>query len=236
MRVSPAKLGVYPIELPTRVLSIYQGKWALLPDSSLNMVGKTGWLCLVLIVMCLTWEGDLKIYSSIPVSSILYEESKNSSYKDSVRISTERSDVQSWELIAAFFHSAPTWMKYLLIVRNKIVKYFGLKVGDVDENDVSPPFEAGQKFGVFKLFSVNSTEAVIGEDDVHLNFRISFIIDKENENELVMSTIVKINNRFGKVYMFFVKPFHRVLVLTMIKRMNKLINEKSLPYYSKMET
>jgi hypothetical protein len=154
---------------------------------------------------------------------------------DSIRITTERSDVQSWELIAAFFHSAPTWMKYLLNLRNKIVKRFGLKVGLVDENDVSPPFEVGQQFGVFRLFSVNPTEAVIGEDDIHLNFRISFIVDNKNGNELVMSTVVNTHNVFGKIYMLLVKPFHRILVLVMIKEMNKLISEKSLPYYTQMK-
>jgi len=170
------------------------------------------------------------------MESLLYEDSKKSSYKDSVRISTPRNDVQSWELVAAFFHSAPAWMKLLLNLRNKIVKIFGLKVGFVDENEVSPPFEAGQQFGVFKLYTVNSTEAIMGEDDMHLDFRISFMVDNKNENELVMSTIVNIKNRFGTIYMFFVKPFHRLLVSVMIKKMNRLISEKSLPYYAQMET
>ncbi len=176
----------------------------------------------------------MKIVNSIPNNSVLYEGSKNSSYKDSVRISTSRNDVQSWELIAAFFHSAPRWMIYMLNIRNRVVKCFGLKTGMVDEQSISPPFQAGQQFGVFKLYSVNKTESVIGEDDKHLNFRISFIVD--NENELVMSTVVDINNTLGTVYMFFVKPFHRVLVSVMMKKMNKLISEKSLPYYTKNET
>lgn len=173
----------------------------------------------------------MKMSNFIPESSILYESLKESSYKDSIKISTSRSDVQSWELIAAFFHSAPRWMIFMLNVRNKVVKHFGLKAGMVDENAVSPPFQAGQQFGVFKLYSVNETESVIGEDDKHLNFRISFIVN--DGNELVMSTVVDINNRFGTVYMFFVKPFHRILVPVMIRKMSKLISEKSLPYYSK---
>ncbi len=103
----------------------------------------------------------MKIVNSIPNNSVLYEGSKNSSYKDSVRISTSRNDVQSWELIAAFFHSAPRWMIYMLNIRNRVVKCFGLKTGMVDEQSVSPPFQAGQQFGVFKLYSVNKTESVI---------------------------------------------------------------------------
>lgn len=176
----------------------------------------------------------MKILNSIPDNSILYESSKNASYKDSVRISTPRNDVQSGELIAAFFHSAPDWMIHMLKVRNRIVKYFGLKTGMVDAKLVAPPFQSGQQFGVFKLYSINKTESVIGEDDKHLNFRISFIVD--NKNELVMSTVVDINNTFGTVYMFIVKPIHRILVTVMMKKMNKLISEKSLPYYMKKET
>ena len=179
----------------------------------------------------------MKILDSIPNNSDLYEDSKKSSYKDSVRTSTSRNDVESWELIAAFFHSAPRWMIYMLNIRNRIVKCFGLKVGMVDEKLVSPPFEVGKQFGVFKLHSVNQTESIIGEDDKHLNFRISFIVDNnENGCELVMSTVVSVNNMFGTVYMFFVKPIHRVLVSVMMKKMNELITEKSLPYYGKLET
>lgn len=85
-----------------------------------------------------------------------------------------------------------------------------LRVGNTDESDVPPPFEASQKFGVFKLFSVNSTEAVMDKDDVHFDFRISFIVDNGSDNELVMSTIVKINTKFGKIYMFYQ---HLILIL-----------------------
>jgi len=177
----------------------------------------------------------LKIFNSIPACSILYKNSVNASYKDSVKIICNRKDVQSWELVVAFFHSFPFWVKYLLHVRNTIVKRFGLKVGLVDENDVCPPFVVGQRFGVFNLYSINPTEAVIGEDDNHLDFRISFMVENENENEnvLVISTIVNINNRFGTIYMFFVKPFHRVLVSVVIKKMNKLINQKYIPLYKR---
>lgn len=191
----------------------------------------------------------MKIHSSLPVHSALYKESENSSYKDSIRISTKRDDVQSWELVAAFFHSAPVWMRYLMSLRNIIVKRFGLRAGSIDENEIIPPFETGQKFGGFELFSVTPTEAVMGDDDVHLNFRISLLVDRVvdkaidktadrengNGNELVLSTVVNINNKLGTVYMFFVKPFHRVIISIMIKKMEKFISEKSLPYYDAME-
>ena len=175
----------------------------------------------------------MKISNSIPVNSVLYNQSQSSFYKDSVRHVTKRNDVQSWELVAAFFHSAPTWVKLLLKLRNDIVKHFGLKVGSIDLSEVCPPFESGRNFCGFKLYSVKATEAIMGEDDVHLDFRISFIVD--HGNELIMSTLVNINNTSGKVYMFVVKPFHRLLVSIMIKKMCKLIDEKSLPYYALME-
>ena len=177
----------------------------------------------------------MKIYNSIPLDSILFESSKKSSYKDSARISTIRNDIQSWELVAAFFHSAPSWMKHLLSLRNKIVKCFGIKSGSLDVTEINPPFDVGQEFGGFKIYSLNSTEAVIGEDDVHLNFRISFMVDTNNGGEIVMSTVVDINNFLGTIYMLFVKPIHRVLVSVMIKKMNEIITEKNLPYYIQLK-
>jgi hypothetical protein len=72
---------------------------------------------------------------------------------------------------------------------------------------------------LFKVFDVTPQEVLLGEDDKHLNFRVSFLIEKlgEEEFQLTLITVVNFNNFFGKLYFFPVKPFHKIIVPTMLK-------------------
>jgi hypothetical protein len=57
---------------------------------------------------------------------------------------------------------------------------------------------------------------VLGEDDKHLDFRISVLCSAEAEPEggrqLVFSTVVQCHNRLGRAYIFVIAPFHRLVV------------------------
>ena len=65
----------------------------------------------------------------------------------------------------------------------------------------------------------NKNEVILGEDDKHLNFRISLLIEAENEEnrKFSITTTVKFNNNFGKIYFYAIKPFHRLIVPVMLK-------------------
>ncbi len=178
----------------------------------------------------------MKDHRTIPENSLLSKEAHRYDYKDSFRLTLARTDVEPWELVAAFFQSAPGWVDTLFILRNKMVGLLGLKADLADVSKLNPPYETGRQFGLFKLLAINHNEAVLGEDDKHLNFRVSLLVDRTQENSLVVSTVVKINNRLGKAYFFVVKPFHRFIVPIMVKRMAVKINNKSLPQYKRIGT
>ena len=173
----------------------------------------------------------LKDHGTIPENSLLHKEAQRYTYQDSFRLPLARTDVESWELVAAFFQSAPGWVDKLFILRNKIAGLFGLKVDLADLNQLNPPYETGRQFGLFKLFAINHDEAMLGENDKHLDFRVSLMLDRAQKNSLIVSTAVKINNRLGTAYFFVVKPFHRFIVPIMIRRMAMKIDNKSMPQY-----
>jgi hypothetical protein len=54
--------------------------------------------------------------------------------------------------------------------------------------------------------------------DTHLNFRVSVLIDR-GKSYIYTTTLVHYNNRWGKLYFFFVKPFHRIIVRSIMKRL-----------------
>jgi hypothetical protein len=116
-----------------------------------------------------------------------------------------------------------------------LVGLFGLKTsGNVTDRDkILENFkgEKGEQIGLFKVFEKTEDEIILGEDDKHLNFRVSLFIDSQNENKtdknLIISTTVKFNNWFGRLYFIPVRPFHKLIVPTMLKGIIKNIEQQN---------
>ena len=91
--------------------------------------------------------------------------------------------------------------------------------------------EKCEQLGLFKVFDKTDDEIVLGEDDKHLNFRVSLFIDKQSENKtdknLIISTTVKFNNWFGRLYFLPVRLFHKLIVPTMLKGIIKNIEQQN---------
>jgi hypothetical protein len=87
------------------------------------------------------------------------------------------------------------------------VKPFGLKTGSA----------------TFPLIAQNEKERIMGLADRHLTFRVSILTDLE-KSYVYVTTVVHYNNRWGKVYFLFVKPFHKIILYAMMKRLLKQLN------------
>jgi len=167
----------------------------------------------------------LKETGKLLSKSLLFEESKKCDYIDTFSVSLKRSNIDSQELITAFFYSSPKWVDKLFVLRNKLVDVIGLKSEMANIAQLNPPYTKNQQLGAFKIYEITEDEVVLGEDDKHLNFRVSLIIERGTKNRLVLSAIVKTNNLIGKIYFFIIKRFHQIIVSVMIKRMVKNIDK-----------
>jgi hypothetical protein len=124
----------------------------------------------------------------------------------------------------AFFSSSPKWVGTLFTLRNIIVALLGLKTPDKISNREQKlanfKCEPGEKLGLFKVFSKSDNEVILGEDDKHLNFRVSLLLDHNTidptKKTLIVSTTVVFNNWFGRMYFMPVRPFHRLIVPSMM--------------------
>lgn len=163
-----------------------------------------------------------KIYkATLPGDSLL----KGIGYDDFLDywgIKLNRTDVDIHDLVNCFFTAAPGFVTGLMKLRDSIVGKMGLKtVGDYSKRK-KVSFEPGKDMGLFKMFQMNDHEAIIGADDKHLNFRVSLYVKPGIQNtEVLISTVVLFNNRWGKVYMTLVSPFHKIVVKGMIKQIQK---------------
>lgn len=175
--------------------------------------------------------------TKLPNNSILKKNIKKYDYIDSYQgelIDNEK-NVSSTEIGKAFFTSVPKWAEKLFKVRNKIAKLFGLKTaGDItDRQNLLNNFncEPGEQLGLFKVFDKTNNEVVLGEDDKHLNFRVSLFLDQQkndiSKKTLTITTTVEFNNLFGRLYFLPVRPFHKLIVPTMLKGIIKQLETQT---------
>lgn len=136
------------------------------------------------------------------------------------------------DLGKAFFAASPPWVDYLFSLRNKLVGLFGLKVPDTQNRQQQiARFTAtpGEKAGLFRVFSGQVNELILGENDKHLDFRVSLLLedraDQPFEKVLTVTTTVYVHNRMGRLYFIPVKPFHRLIVPVMLKAMIRKLSK-----------
>lgn len=125
------------------------------------------------------------------------------------------------DVLARFiFSHQPSWVGKLMQVRDLIVARFGLKTARhlaTLANDAK-----ARRVGIFKVYSTNETEIVVGEDDKHLDFRVSILCSSgptpDSSRQLTVSTVVHCHNRLGRAYILAIAPFHRLVVKASLRR------------------
>ena len=166
------------------------------------------------------------IETTLPDNSLLNSNDKKYDYLDSFEgtVVDKENKLKSADLGKAFFSSAPKWVDKLFGLRNRIAGIVGLKTSsafDIQQNLDNFKCEQGDQVGFFKVFHKSDNEIILGEDDKHFNFRVSLFLDNPKddkiEKRLTISTTVVFNNWFGRLYFLPVRPFHKLIVPTMLK-------------------
>ncbi len=155
------------------------------------------------------------IKTKIPKESIYRNYIDSVDYYDAFKMQLTNKEASLEEVYVGIFSYMPKWMKYLMLIRNSIVKLFGLRTDIALESEENKKLFVGKKSGMFHIYYLSSEEIIAGEDDKHLNFRISVF---KEEDRVVISTIVQYHNTFGKVYMSLISPFHKIIVKRMMRR------------------
>src|SRR5690349_10398372 len=103
------------------------------------------------------------------------------------------------------------WIRALTRVRDAVMATFAVKSSRAVGRAAAA---RGPVIGFFPVLSKSATELVVGEDDRHLDFRVTIQLraDAANGRELVAGTVVHCHNRLGRIYLATIKPFHRVIV------------------------
>jgi hypothetical protein len=154
------------------------------------------------------------IECEIPSDSALGQDRIDSAYfRDCCQVPLARRQLGIVEIYAAILGHAPPLLKVLLIVRNAIVRPFGLNApaaSDILRREFKMGHTVGDTIGRWRIFFISDNEIITGADDKHQDFRVSVLrVQTEATANVVVTTICNVHNSFGKVYLFFVIPFHR---------------------------
>jgi hypothetical protein len=155
---------------------------------------------------------------SVPKNSLANQSLSCIHYSDAYKAILPGESAHDVEFITRMFlTTAPSWVSHLMKVRDRIVNLIGLKTSSRSEVQ-NIKLEQGSSIGIFRVLNRSSHEILLGEDDRHLNFRVSILVEGVNGlNYLTVSTVVYYHNWIGKLYFFIVGKVHKVIVPAMLK-------------------
>jgi len=150
----------------------------------------------------------------LPSSSVLnMDRVRDAYFRDSYRAPLVHSELGIADIFFALFGHTPIWMKMLLVIRNAAARLFGLEapsVGEIMNPVVRSQYRVGDKIGPWPVFFIADDEIVAGRNNKHLDFRLSVLKTTDAAAaSVVVSTVCTVHNVFGKIYLFFIVPFHR---------------------------
>ncbi|HEX7640736.1 MAG TPA: DUF2867 domain-containing protein [Burkholderiaceae bacterium] len=150
--------------------------------------------------------------TAVPSASRVYQDTASAYFYDAFEVRQAESGESALQVALRLARVTPRWFDSLLMMRNRVVSWFGLKnlgkLSAVDPDKALGDYRVGDRIGIFTIYSISPEEVILGDDDKHLRARISVF----KERNVTVSTVVHVNNFLGRAYLFFVIPAHRLIV------------------------
>ena len=210
-RLEPQSDGVPPLS-PALFLATIQGMYSLTAISR-PAVAKTAMI--EPFGMCLERKARVR-RTTPPPESVVASWYENASLLDSYSIDLSSSKQYSMRVLATrTVGDPPAWIKALVTVRDAMVTPFGVKTS----GEVRASRADNERVDFFPVQWESNDEIVLGEDDRHLDFRLSLLRrNSPTRTQLIATTVVHSRNAFGLTYLNVIRPFHHLVVRTNLAR------------------
>ena len=139
--------------------------------------------------------------------SLLYSECSRWDYVDRYRfaVADPGDRIGLSDLAEAFVGPGPRWVEGLFALRNRIVSVFGFKTPAARGKNAAGyggEWESGERVGIFEVLARSTDEIVLGDNDRHLDLRVSLLVERGGrdgrEKTLSVTTAVRLNDRLGR--------------------------------------
>ena len=155
-----------------------------------------------------------------PIGSVLIESDYH--YHDSFQV-TLKNTVTHTQWIQACVECLPFWVIGLLLIRDKIVSFAGLKTaeGMIERKELLKNLDIKkiEAMNIFDRVNHSKDECIFELNDTHLDFKVSQLIQiNHGVTHVTLTTGVTFNNRFGSLYFSLIKPFHKLIIKVIMKK------------------
>lgn len=138
---------------------------------------------------------------------------QSADHVDAFKVPLARHDRTVTDLFYGVFAHRPYWLRLLLAARNAIASVGGLETTPAAETlrpRTNAQHAVGDTIGGWRIFALSTSELVVGRDNAHMDFRLSVSkSSKANASALVVATVCRTNNAFGRRYLAAILPFHK---------------------------
>lgn len=155
-----------------------------------------------------------------PSDSLISDWYPHSQLLDSYAIDMPSAPADSMRQLATLaLGDPPAWFRTLLAIRDAAMLPLGVKSSRQLREGVSPE----SRVDFFPILEERENEIVLGENDRHLDFRMSLLrIRASSDTKIVATTVVHIHNLLGRSYIEAIRPFHHLVVKRSMARLAAL--------------
>ncbi|MEM8906519.1 MAG: DUF2867 domain-containing protein [Bacteroidota bacterium] len=169
---------------------------------------------------------------AIPADSLLQNALERTDYQDAYAIDVPfQSPAMLVQMPLLLFQVLPAWFRVLIYLREAIATFLGLKTAvgmDIEQQRQTFNGQVGEALALFKVMGRSETELMMGENDRHLDFRLSFFAHpKEGHTQLILATTVQFNAWIGKLYFLPVGPIHRLITPIILRRIAAALTQEA---------
>ncbi len=149
-----------------------------------------------------------------PGESVLDRQMVDGAYfRDSYSAPLSKRHENMADIFLDLFGHHPAWVKTILLARNRLAAACGLDVpeaSDIKNPTLKSSYHVGDVIGPWPIFSLTDDELVAGRNNKHLDFRLSLLREeRDGQAHVIVSTLCDVHNLAGKIYLFFIIPFHK---------------------------
>jgi hypothetical protein len=140
----------------------------------------------------------------------------------------DKSNLTPDNILVNIWTVQPKWVDFLFRLRNILVKPFGLETGNKDKfnRNLAAAIRSGARFEMVNILHKSDNETIMQLNDKHLTAELSIYIENRTDNRknISMITMVHFHNKLGIAYFFVIRPFHKIIVKTLLNKSIKDIS------------